>query len=325
MKDLYDLLKDISSITPQQQEFVRKKKQQLKEVSTIDELAALDSSGNLQKKLSSIRHDKLLQERILGNNNLMDIYYLHKGLEVAKTVCRIIRWPDQEEKKIPSGTGFLIGPGLLMTNNHVIPNFIKAQTLYAEFGYENTDGQQVNTNTQVFKLDPKSFFITEKKLDFAVIAVSPIAIGQLQITIDSYGWNKLKPAKDKIFDAQHLSIIQHPKGERKMIAFRENRLISQNDSILYYTTDTDRGSSGSLVANDDWDIVALHRAGVPEKDEENNILLTKNGFWQSPSDNEYIRWIANEGVLIDYILDNISQHHMSSPKQEILKNAILHP
>jgi hypothetical protein len=48
----------------------------------------------------------------------------------------------------------------------------------------------------------------------------------------------------------HVSIIQHPSGERKQLALRENQLIDVLEDFLHYRTDTAPGSSGSPVFND---------------------------------------------------------------------------
>ena len=72
-------------------------------------------------------------------------------------------------------------------------------------------------------------------------------------------------------------IIQHPSGERKQLALRENQVVDVLDNFLHYRTDTSPGSSGSPVFNDQWEIVALHHSGVPKKDAQGRIL-TKDGY-----------------------------------------------
>ncbi|WP_199331314.1 MULTISPECIES: hypothetical protein [unclassified Calothrix] len=54
-----------------------------------------------------------IKEKIIGENTLRDIYILNLALEASKAVVRI---------KTPQGlgTGFMIAPNLLMSNNHVI-------------------------------------------------------------------------------------------------------------------------------------------------------------------------------------------------------------
>ena len=84
----------------------------------------------------------------------------------------------------------------------------------------------------------------------------------------AWGWNTLPESSDGLFvKGEYVSIIQHPNGEMKQIALRENQILDFFDAFLHYRTDTAPGSSGSPVFNDQWEIVALHHSGVPEKDQ----------------------------------------------------------
>jgi len=56
--------------------------------------------------------DEAVAEKIIGENTLRDIYVLEVLLDLARAVVRI-QGPQ-------TGTGFLIGEDLLMTNHHVI-------------------------------------------------------------------------------------------------------------------------------------------------------------------------------------------------------------
>ena len=60
-----------------------------------------------------------------------------------------------------------------------------------------------------------------------------------------------------------VNIIQHPDGQPKRVAFRNNLVSAVDDSTIRYFTDTDRGSSGAPVCDDVWRVVALHRGAVP--------------------------------------------------------------
>jgi endonuclease G len=46
------------------------------------------------------------------------------------------------------------------------------------------------------------------------------------------------------------------------VALRENRIVDLPGSFMHYETDTEPGSSGSPVFNDQWEVVALHHASV---------------------------------------------------------------
>lgn len=61
--------------------------------------------------------DPLLRERVISGDDTLDVNYMQNGANASKPVCRItIRSSDGEEGY---GTGFLIAPQILITNNHV--------------------------------------------------------------------------------------------------------------------------------------------------------------------------------------------------------------
>lgn len=307
MKNLQALLQKACEDFGLVQEDFEKQKEKVKNIQSLQDLEALNGKDQTNYRLGQLSVGPNINaiglERLIGANNLMDIYYLQRGLDVAKTVCRIVM--VSSSKKTPIGTGFMVGPGLMMTNNHVIETSTDSKYLSAEFEYEK-GANGINSQTYFFNFDPEAFFITNAKLDYTIIAVEPLASNDPGKKLEDYGWNKLAPSKEKVLVGEPLTIIQHPEGLPKMIAFRENKMVSMEGDLVHYTTDTQPGSSGSLVANDNWEIVALHRSGVPQKDEDDNILLTKGGVWQDSSDTPFISWIANQGVLMDSILADVA-------------------
>ena len=79
--------------------------------------------------------DSLAIERIIGREDLFPISYLEAGLKAAASVCRIeIR--DSIGRVLGYGTGFLVSPSLLLTNNHVLENYDTAHFSVAQFNYE---------------------------------------------------------------------------------------------------------------------------------------------------------------------------------------------
>ncbi len=95
------------------------------------------------------------------------------------------------------------------------------------------------------------------------------------------GWIHLIAESSKAIAGEPINIVQHPGGERQQIAIRENRIIGPDDDFLIYTTDTKRGLSGSPALNDQWQLAALHHAGVPEEDAAGNWLRKDGGVYLS--------------------------------------------
>lgn len=252
-------------------------------------------------------------ERILGKSDLMSVRYFEIGLRIARTVGRVhVRSADGNG----FGTGFLVSPKLLMTNNHVLENAQTAGASRVEFNFqEGPDGRLLPSIFVDF--DPATFYVTDRALDFSVVALK----GNLS-NISRFGWNGLSASEGKLIVGEYVSIIQHPSGERKQIALRENQVVDVLENFVHYRTDTSPGSSGSPVFNDQWEIVALHHSGIPKKDSQGRILAVNGAVWTQSMGQDKIQWIANEGVRISKILRHLQGLSLSGP-QATLRNQLL--
>jgi hypothetical protein len=196
-------------------------------------------------------------ERVIGKNDLMSITFLEMAVAAARTVARIrIR---NGQQTIGYGTGSLVGPRLLITNHHVLGSEGVARPSLAEFNYQDGIPTAV-----AFELDPDNFFVTDPTLDYTIVAVRERGTSQAVIT--SFGFNRLIEQEGKVLMGEPVNIVQHPNGELKQVALRENHVTDILPQFLHYHTDTAPGSSGSPVFNDQWELVALHHSGVPRTD-----------------------------------------------------------
>ena len=239
---------------------------------------------------------QLSQERIIGSSDLLDINYLELAIAVSRAVARI-------QIGNAFGTGFLVGPGLLMTNHHVIQDGDVARRAVAQFDYQDNASQEMLPR-QDFPLDAGVFFVTSQALDFSIVGVSPRSDKHRELA--SYPWLRMIADLGKAEKGDPLNIIQHPRGGLKQIAFRKNEVMEipeDKRDFLYYTTDTEPGSSGSPCFNDQWELVALHHSGVPDLDREGRILRTDGQVWHKGVDPDgLIHWVGNEGVRISAIV-----------------------
>src|SRR5205814_4157357 len=115
----------------------------------------------------------------------------------------------------------------------------------------------------VFQLDPKAFFVTSPatELDFTLVALEETS--ETGSGTRAFGHKPLVAVADEVLAGECVTIIQHPKGDPKQIALRENEVLhlpGNEDAFLHYQTDTHPGSSGSPVFNDNWEVVALHHS-----------------------------------------------------------------
>jgi endonuclease G, mitochondrial len=257
--------------------------------------------------------DVVALERLLGANNLISAAFLEAGAQAARAVGRIVI--GSEHGGVAGyGTGSLVGPRLLLTNNHVLTDPGTAALSQVEFGYQLAlDGTRSELTS--FALDPETFFLTNRELDYSLVAVK--ARGSTGAELDRIPWNRLIEVEGKAILGELLNIVQHPNGEPKQLAMRENRLVDMLENFLHYETDTSPGSSGSPVFNDQWEIVGLHHSGVPKKDESGRILAIGGKPWTQDMGEHRIDWIANEGVRISRIIKHIKRKRLGRAQSRL--------
>ena len=184
-----------------------------------------------------------VQEKVFGENTLRDIRMLQLALKASQAVVRIA---------LPNGTGsgFIVGDNLVMSNHHVLGDQDAANESTYEFGYQiGPDGNPQLSQSRQAKMD--GLFYTNTELDFSV--------AELQSVPDDVEPLLLKPERPQ--RDSRVSIIQHPGGAYKMISMQNNFIAFANLKVLQYTTNTMPGSSGSPVFNDDFEVVAIHHSG----------------------------------------------------------------
>jgi len=281
--------------------------QSLRDRTPKDMVTPTEKSQRLQFLNQSLGDEQLALdtlERVLAGNELQPVNYLERGAIAARAVARIqIRQPNG--RAYGWGTGFLIAPQVLITNNHVLPSQDWAVYSSAQFDYE-TDLQDRPTGPVDFAINPQQLFYTSPELDFTVVAVAARSTDGEQ-NLEQFGWLPLLGNTGKSFEGEWLTIVQHPSGERKQLCVRENRLLKKSEDVLWYSTDTLGGSSGSPVYNNDWFVVALHHSGIPEK--RNGKIQTIEGqdFNPQTMDEARIKWAANEGIRASRIFQTLKQ------------------
>jgi endonuclease G len=241
-------------------------------------------------------------ERIINGNELDSINYLAKGTVASRSVCRI-QLKDARSNLVGYATGFLIGPGLMMTNNHVFGKPADATNSIADFDYE-LDVKGMERDPVRFGFEPGRLFYTNDKLDFSIVAVALTSLAGGQSLTD-WGWLPLSGEPGKGDPGEYLTIIQHPGGQPKQICVRDNKLLKYVGDFVWYMTDTSAGSSGSPAFNRFWQVLALHHSGIAKKDAQGRMLTKDGRVWDSSMDEALIDWIANEGVRVSAIVSDL--------------------
>ena len=248
-------------------------------------------------------HDDALLERVIGQTrDFLFVEFFEQATYASRSVGRIVT--TLGGGRVSYGTGFMVSPRLLMTNHHVLSSADDAARSVVEFNYQRDRlGQPVAVRT--FKLDPAAFFLNDKGFDFALVAVGAGGNGQ---PLSAYGWCPLIKEEGKILVGEPINIVQHPKGELKQVVIRENRLVDLLDLYAHYEADTEPGSSGSPVFNNQWEVVALHHSGVPKRNAMGELLRRDGQVWRKSVDPpELLDWESNEGIRVSGLVDFIAK------------------
>lgn len=230
---------------------------------------------------------------------------------VGKSVARLVTLADGEFEAEGFATGFLIAPGILMTNHHVFETKEQAMGTGAQFLYEyGADGRL--RRGIIFRLEPEKFFVADESLDFALVAVEETS--ETGKSIRDFDPIPIHASALSISKGDTASIIQYPEGGYKKYAYKDNLVVDLfEEGFIHYTTDTMPGSSGSPAFTRTWQLCALHHCGVPEM-KGDDIITRNGGIWTDSMSDEDIHWIANEGISLKTIFSKIRQMRSNAPE-----------
>lgn len=244
-----------------------------------------------------------------GTNELQAVRFLTSGAAIRRAVGYVEVTTATESL---SGTGFLVSPRLFLANCHVIANGAAARGAVVTFDRELDDQGQPRPTT-TFLLDPDrcALFSDEDHLDYALVALGERTTGTASPA--DLGYIALLDRDDKHAIGMPVNIIQHPRAWPKMVALRNNFLVYRTSETLLYETDTDEGSSGSPVLNDDWEVVALHHWGSPHRE-------------LSDGDGQTLPTNVNEGIRISVICADLravlAGANLTASQRELVSEAL---
>lgn len=245
----------------------------------------------------------LEQEALLGTNDLVEVSFLERCLLVRRCIGRI---------RIEGGgrrgwaTGFLIAPGLVLTNHHVFPTAESVATSSIGFDYWFDVAGQRPADPDEFELLPEQFYVSDPDLDYAVVAAADRSSAGAPISERLH--LRLIPETGKVKQDDFVTILQHPDGKPMQVALRENQVIraAEGEAYLWYKADTAHGSSGAPVFNDSLQIVALHANGRIKRDNRRFVLSaggladTLDGLGETD-----VVWEANVGFRVSRVTENL--------------------
>ncbi len=249
-----------------------------------------------------VRDEEGLESIINSEDNFLDVSWLFGALYSAQAVCRI-EIPEDTAK----GTGFLVGPDIVLTNYHVLKSVDYVKEATVRFDYR-ADGTGVVSNPgRLFKLQPDFYFSSPaNQLDYALVRVQGQPLEQvtavdknlplMDLVLKGKHRGYLVVRSDFVKENDRVNIIQHPEGDPMKVVMTQNYVVGDMaNSRVQYVADTMEGSSGSPVFNRKWEVVALHHSGTPYPPDAAGVTLKK--AWKG-------RFRVNEGIPMRNILED---------------------
>jgi hypothetical protein len=191
--------------------------------------------------------EAVLQRLVPATPDLLDVGFLAEAIRRAASVCRV-----ELRDGTAVGTGFLIDPGLALTNQHVADAEDPADLRLRFRCLSAAEGVVVGLD----RTQPVAASSPVDALDFAALRLErPLGeeegVQPLEIVVP--------PTPGR---GAPLSILQHPNGGPLKLAITANGVVKAgaDGATLRYVTATAGGSSGSPCFDEDWRPVAIHRA-----------------------------------------------------------------
>jgi V8-like Glu-specific endopeptidase len=210
-------------------------------------------------------------------------------MQVEGRMC-IVERRILEDRGVAIGSGFLIGSRTVLTNYHVVKNYLQAdqaRNLQVRFdALLKEDGVREPQEGLVFDVDKIPAYSptteddalnlilepAENELDFAILQLFDEAgyaqvggaAGPGQFAVKR-GWMEMPEISPAFAEGDPLIIYQYPGGRELKMAIDTQAVVGTawKGRRLRYRNNTELGSSGSPVLDMGWKLVALHHAGGP--------------------------------------------------------------
>ncbi|MEV6246707.1 trypsin-like peptidase domain-containing protein [Streptomyces sp. NPDC051742] len=215
-----------------------------------------------------------MKEEVILQDDTVPYEFLHGGIRAGSSVA-LLRIPPYESGAplLPSyphgGTGWMIAPGLLITNHHVVMArswesgvrpYVSDEDLMLQARMSRSRFDFVENTAAAPEATAGELAAWDATLDYAIVRLSSDQERRPTLRVST------RPLLVRERQRVPVNIIQHPGGLPKRVALRNNLVYRADEHDLLYFTDTRGGSSGSPVCLDDWTVVGLHR-GTRKVDE----------------------------------------------------------
>jgi Trypsin-like peptidase domain len=187
------------------------------------------------------------------------------------------------------GTGFLVGPDLVVTNAHVIERLRTGQARWQDvkcrFDYRQAiDGTTLDRKKQTeVGLDTTKWLVDRwppsqydwnptlgdagpEEIDCALLRLAeptgdlPVGGNTADPQAQRRGWIDAKAAPPPLAAGNQVFLLQHPQGEPLQLTIGTVKEFNASGTRLRYDANSKDGSSGSPCFDADLELVALHHA-----------------------------------------------------------------
>ncbi|WP_326540924.1 trypsin-like peptidase domain-containing protein [Pseudorhodoferax sp.] len=230
-------------------------------------MAAADAGAG-----AAINTDVELQAQTGALDQTIGVRFLRDGLAAAASVVKVLvhrhmdghpEFLDGDAPRLVNGTGWIIAPGLLVTNHHVVnarrkegvqepdasPQDFRLQAEHTRVLFDYIEAEAVDTET-----GPGALLYSNAALDFALLRLPASAPARPPLRLRSH---LIRKTKIQALGTA-VNLLQHPNGKPMRLGFRNNYVVAADEQRLSYLTDTAVGSSGSPVCDDAWAVAGLH-------------------------------------------------------------------
>jgi hypothetical protein len=240
-------------------------------------LILANSEAESQRVVKVFTGQEFGLERMVREAGFADVnLWAGQLLAAGRRVCRI-SYPVANG--CMRGSGFLVGRDLVLTNYHVVEALLEGKAtpdaVRVNFGFAETeDGPAVGEKYWLAEkwmvaqspyglcdVAPGQGHPADNELDFALLRLEKPA-GDAQGAAGKRGWFNLGKLPEPAGEGSIVFVLQHPEGKplKQSIGVIKSPVTALR---LRYDADTDHGSSGGLVLDQQLEPVALHHAGDP--------------------------------------------------------------
>jgi V8-like Glu-specific endopeptidase len=275
------------------------------EFEEVKRLLAEYYGGDIQAPLVTEQVD--FEALVFGRqrDSRLEFSFVESAVRTARSVTRLAvpRIFDgvQQEKEVGYGTGWLIAPGVVITNHHVFDNRRKDEG-EAPAPPEDFEAQaeQVKATFDYYK-EPAAapiecggaqLLASNKQLDYAVIQLTEAS------KVADRAALAVMAQPPKLVRGARMNLVQHPEGGPLKYAIRNNFFVRlEAPELIRYQTDTEPGASGSPVCNDKWQVIGLHHA---------HVKVPKEQVPQEVIDGQPVTvTLLNEAIAIHSVLNDL--------------------